>query len=83
MVVQANMINSLLYVFLALPNVPHLKIEFAVSESLIKEIMAESNVVVQVSTFNGRMWMRMSANFYNTKQDFEILKAALIKKLRL
>jgi len=41
--------------------------------------VAEENVVVVITAFSGYFWLRISANVYNTKEDYLHLRDVLLK----
>ncbi|CBY30748.1 unnamed protein product [Oikopleura dioica] len=45
----------------------------AITDNIIKQLLAQYNLVVAVTTTNGDMWMRISANCYTTKADLDRL----------
>lgn len=67
-----------------LPNLPDGRENcFDTAEQLIKEIMVEHNVVIQVACFQGQLWTRISGSIYSTKEDFFKLRDALKSKFNV
>jgi len=49
------------------------------AEKLMDDLVAKEKVVALVTAFSGHFWLRISANVYNSKEDYLMLKDVLLK----
>ena len=47
------------------------------------KLMEEFNLVVAITFFGQKAWIRMSANVYNCKQDFIDMKGRIANALKI
>ena len=69
---------------LGMPKSPlYSEYSFEVCEDLIVKLLEEFGLVIAVTFFEKKPWLRMSANIYNCKQDFVQMKDAIAKALNI
>ena len=56
---------------------------FDESNELMMKLMEEFNLVVAITFFGQKAWIRMSANVYNCKQDFIDMKGRIANALKI
>lgn len=68
-----------------MPDLPHLhiKADFEHAEAMVKHVMKESNVIVALFCFSGRMWCRISGSVFNTEEDYDRLREALLTTCKM
>ena len=53
------------------------EINFETVDNLTKRLCLEAQIVVNLSFFGDKAWMRLSANVYNSQEDYVKLKDRL------
>lgn len=70
--------------FLEMPKTEVLPEEtFLGIEDLMLKLVAEFKIVTALTFFNGRTWIRFSANIYNSREDYVKLRDRLAKALKI
>jgi len=49
----------------------------------MNDISASDKCVTVITAFSGSLWLRISANVYNCKEDYILLKEALLRNIPL
>ena len=67
----------------ALPEAAHIAVTFNSAEELMKEILREFELVLQITCFSGKLWVRIAANVYNVKEDYLRLRDVVLEKFKV
>ena len=59
------------------------EINFVTVDNLVKRLSLEAQIVVNLSFFGDKAWMRLSANVYNSQEDYIKLRDRLAHFLQI
>ncbi len=59
------------------------KINLQIVDNLVADLVANDKLVLCITCFDGKAWVRLSGNVYNTREDYIRLRDGLARALKV